>query len=265
MYFSNKIVFITGASSGIGKALALELAKQQAKLVLTARRADVLADVKAECLKYTPHCKLLSFDLTDSAQIEPKAAEALQLFGGLDVLINNAGVSQRSPVMETALEVDRQIMEINFFATVAFTKALLPHFKKQGHGHIIVMSSMAGLLGFPMRSAYSAAKHALHGFFETFQTEQPVKDLHTTIVCPGRINTPISLSALTGSGQPHGKMDDGQKNGIPADKCARIILKAAENKKKLIKIAKEEKILLAIKRVIPSMFYKIAHKVGTKQ
>jgi short-subunit dehydrogenase len=148
---------------------------------------------------------------------------------------------------------------------VAFTKALLPHFVKQGHGHIIVMSSMAGLLGFPMRSAYSAAKHALHGFFETFQTEQPVKDLHTTIVCPGRINTPISLSALTGSGQPHGKMDDGQKNGIPADKCARIILKAAENKKKLIKIAKEEKLLLAIKRVIPSMFYKIAHKVGTKQ
>ncbi|UYQ92062.1 SDR family oxidoreductase [Chitinophaga horti] len=264
MYFSNKIVLITGASSGIGKALALELAKQQAKLILTARRAEVLAEVQEECLQYTQHCKLLSFDLTDSAQIAPKAAEALQLFGGLDVLINNAGVSQRSPVTDTAPEVDRQIMEINFFSAVNLTKALLPHFVKQGHGHIIVMSSMAGLMGFPLRSAYSAAKHALHGFFETFQTEQPVKDLHTLIVCPGRINTPISLSALTGSGQQHGKMDDGQKNGIPADKCAQIILRAAEKKKKLIKIAKEEKILLAIKRVLPSLYYRIAHKAGMK-
>lgn len=265
MYFSNKIVLITGASSGIGKALALELARQQAKLILVARRAEVLAEVQAECLQYTQHCQLLCFDLKNSELIPAKAAEALTLFGGLDVLINNAGVSQRSLVTETAAEVDRDIMEINFFSTVYMTKALLPHFVKQGHGHIIAMSSMAGLMGFPMRSAYSAAKHALHGFFETFQTEQPVKDLHTLIVCPGRINTPISLSALTGSGEKHGKMDDGQKNGIPADKCAQIILRAAEKKKKLIKIAKEEKILLAIKRVLPNLFYKIAHNAGMKQ
>lgn len=265
MYFSNKIVLITGASSGIGKALAIELAKQQAKLVLAARRADALDEVRAECLQYTQHCKTLVLDVTNMEQLPEKAATALACFGGLDVLINNAGQSQRSLVTETTLEVDRHIMEVNFFATVALTKAMLPHFVKQGSGHIIVLSSMAGLLGFPKRSAYSAAKHALQGFFETLQTEQPVKDLHTTIVCPGRINTPISLSALTGSGQPHGQMDEGQKNGIPADKCARIILKAAEKKKKLIKIAKEEKILLAIKRIWPAMFYKIAHKEGLKQ
>ncbi|MFD2921742.1 SDR family oxidoreductase [Terrimonas rubra] len=262
MYYENKVVFITGASSGIGKEMAVQLAKQKAKLVLTARRADVLAEVQQLCLQYTSHCDTIVFDLSKTDQIGQLATEALAKHGYIDVLVNNAGVSQRSLTIDTDISVDRRIMELDYFATITLTKALLPQFVQRGHGHIIVISSVSGLMGFPMRSAYAAAKHALHGFFETLQTEKPAEKLYVTIACPGRVNTPISMSALTGDGKPHQVMDDGQKNGIPVDTCVRKILTAAQNGKRLIKIARAEGLLLFIKRIAPGLFFKIAHKKG---
>lgn len=262
MYYENKVVLITGASSGIGKELALQLAKQKARLILTARRADVLAEVQQVCLQYTSHCDTLVFDLSQTDTIHQLAADALAKHGHIDVLVNNAGVSQRSLTIDTDISVDRRIMELDYFATITLTKALLPQFVQRGSGHIIVISSVSGLMGFPMRSAYAAAKHALHGFFETLQTEKPAEQLLVTIACPGRVNTPISMSALTGDGKPHQVMDKGQKNGIPVEECVRKILQAAQKGKRLIKIARAEGMLLLIKRIAPGLFFKIAHKKG---
>lgn len=261
-YYQDKVVLITGGSSGIGKALAMQLAKQKARLILISRREEALQEVREACLHFTDACSILPFDLSQTDKISELAKAALQIYGKIDVLINNAGISQRSLTVETDVEVDRAIMELDYFSTIYLTKALLPHFIQNGNAHIVVISSVSGLMGFPMRSAYSAAKHALHGFFETLQTEQP--DINTTLVCPGRINTPISLSALKGDGNPHQIMDEGQKKGIPADVCADKILSAARKKKKKIIIAKEERIMLFLKRNIPFLFYRLAHKIGMK-
>lgn len=260
MHFTDKVILITGASSGIGHELALLLAKEKARLILAARNQPALEAVRHQCLLHTPHCEILLMDVTSETQVNEGAQRALQFFGKIDVLVNNAGVTQRSKLIDTSVAAIRQLMEVNFFGAVMLTKALLPHFRQTGHGQIIVISSMAGLMGYPWRSGYNAAKHALQGYFETLQTEQPIPGLYTTIVCPGRIHTPITYSAITANGEPYGKMDPGQANGIPVDRCARKILKAMHTRKKIVLIAREEKILLWFKRYFPPLFYLIARK-----
>lgn len=260
MHFTDKVILITGASSGIGHELALLLAKEKARLILAARNQPALETVRRQCLEHTPHCEILLMDITSESQVNEGAQRALQFFGKIDVLVNNAGVTQRSKLIDTSVAAIRQLMEVNFFGAVMLTKALLPYFRQTGSGQIIVISSMAGLMGYPWRSGYNAAKHALQGYFETLQTEQPIPGLYTTIVCPGRIHTPITYSAITANGEPYGQMDPGQANGIPADLCARKILKAMHTRKKIVLIAREEKILLWFKRYFPPLFYLIARK-----
>lgn len=257
----DKVVFITGASSGIGRALALEFAKHNCKLFLTGRNIDELKETENSCQKYTKDIYIEKLDVSDSNQIKTAVEKALSTFGKVDILINNAGISQRSQVMETPIDIDRKLMEVNYFGTIAITKALLPNFEKIAGGHIIVISSVVGLFGFKNRSAYAASKHALHGFFESFQIEQPIKNLYTTIICPGRIQTNISLSAITATGQAHGQMDEGQVNGIPVDICAQKIIKAVLQKEKLYIIAKEEKWLWRIKKLSRNWFIRIARKI----
>ncbi len=258
---NGKIVFITGASSGIGRALALEFAKQKCKLFLTGRNIIELKETENICRQYTQDIYIEKLDMAVEMDIENAVEKVLYTFGRVDILINNAGISQRSQVMETPIDIDRTLMEINYFGTLAITKALLPSFEKTGAGHIVVISSMVGLFGFNSRSAYAASKHALHGFFESFQIEQPIKNLHTTIICPGRIQTNISLSAITASGEAHGHMDSGQLHGIPVDICAKKIIKAMLQKKNLYIIAREEKWLWLIKKISRNLFIQIAKKV----
>ncbi|PSL49947.1 short-subunit dehydrogenase [Chitinophaga niastensis] len=260
MSFTDKVILITGASSGIGHELALLLAKEKARLILAARNQAALESVRNECLQYTPHCEILVMDVTDETQVNEGAQHALLFFGKIDVLVNNAGVTQRSKLIDTPVAAVRQLMEVNFFGPVMLTKALLPHFREQQSGQIIVISSMAGLMGYPWRSGYNAAKHALQGYFETLQTEQPIPHLYTTLVCPGRIHTPITYSAITASGEPYGKMDPGQAKGIPVTVCAKRILKAMHKRKKLVLVAREERLLLWFKRYFPPLFYVIARK-----
>ncbi len=262
MHFKDKVVWITGASSGIGAALALQLAKQQAKLIITARNVDGLLKVQEKCLVHTSFCKIVSTDLSLEINGMNAVDNALQQFGNIDVVILNAGVTQRSLAIETDMNVYRQLMEINFFAPVIITQKLLPYFKQQQGGHIVAISSVAGLMGFPLRSGYAAAKHAMMGYFETLQTEKPVDGLDITIVSPGRINTDISIAALTKDGTAHLQKDKGQLNGIPVDVCAARILNAIKNKKKHVIIAQGEYLLWVIKWFVPSLFYKIAHKKG---
>lgn len=262
MYFKNKVIWITGASSGIGAELAKQLAKKSTKLILTARRKEALEDVVSECKPYTQNCQILPADLSQSDTWQRITEEAIRIYGHIDIVIHSAGLSQRSTAKDTSMDTIRKIMEVNYFATVAISKFLLPHFIERGNGHIVPISSMAGLMGFPMRTGYVASKHAVKGFFETMQTEMDIPNLNITVVSPGRINTPISLSAITASGELHGKMDKDLLNGIPVNECAAKILSAVEMKKKHVIVARSERYLWWFWWFIPSAYRLIANKKG---
>ena len=262
MKYTNQVVWITGASSGIGEALALEMAKEKAKLVLSARRAEVLEEVAKKCTALGAECLVLPMDVTDFDGIDKNVNKLLQKFDKVDVLINNAGISQRGLTADTDFEVDRRIMEINYFGNIALTKAVLPSMLKQGNGQIVPISSLVGIFGFPQRSAYSASKHALHGFYETMQVEYYNENLKVNIICPGRIKTDISVNSLTQDGKKYGKMDPGQAKGISAEKCAQIIIRSMKKNKRLTVIGGEGKMMVFLKKFIPPLFYKIASNIS---
>ena len=257
--FENKIVWITGASSGIGEALAIEFAKLKSKLILSARRENELIRVQNNCKTFTSEVEILPFDLT-SVDFISISQKAISIFGTIDILINNGGISQRSSASETPIEIDRKIMELNYFSNIALTKAVLPEMIKNNNGRIVVMSSLSGKYGWKQRSAYSASKFALHGFYESLQAELSNTNIHVMIVCPGRVKTNISFNALKADGTKHNKMDVAQEKGIPADVCAGKIIAGLKSNKKELMIAGKEKLLLMIRRVIPSLYYNIAAK-----
>lgn len=263
MKIEGKVSWITGASSGIGAALAAELFDRGATVILSARSAVKLEEIKARFdEKALGRCIVIPFDITNKSSVQEAIDQVKHLAGRVDILINNAGVSQRSYALNTSLEVDRELFEVNFFGAVAVTKGIAPLMVTQGSGHIVVISSMAGKYGFRMRSAYSASKHALHGYFETLRAELYKDNIQVTIVCPGRIKTDISVHSLMGDGQTYDKMDKGQAKGVPVEKCARIIVRAIEHNRKEIFIGKRELLLLIIKRVCPPMYYKIVSQVS---
>jgi dehydrogenase/reductase SDR family protein 7B len=260
MEFKDKVIWITGASSGIGEALALELARRKARLVLSARREEELKRVAA--LTGLPELDLmiLPFDLKDTTNASGLAAQVMNKFGQIDILFNNGGYSQRSEAMETAMEIDRQLMEVNFFSYVALTKAVLPYMKRRKTGHIIAVSSIAGKFGFYLRSSYSAAKHAIHGFFESLRLETESYGIKTLVVCPGKIKTNVSHNAVTASGTPHNTMDPSHEQAMSAEECARQIIKAIESGKEEVLIGRKEILMVYIKRFFPGWFRKLVRK-----
>lgn len=264
MHFKNKVIWITGASSGIGAELAIQLAQKGAKLILTARREDKLQEVKKACVTDTEACTILPADLLNNERLELVTQTAINTYGHIDIVIHTAGITQRSLAQETDISVYRTLMELNFFAPITITKHLLPHFAKNKSGHIVAISSMAGLMGFPKRTGYAASKHALKGYFETLQAEHNIPDLNITIVSPGRINTDLSLSAITADGSSYGKADSDLQQGISVHKCAERIIHAIANKKKHVIIAKEERLLYWFWWFIPNLYYRIARKAGLK-
>ncbi len=263
MKIEGKVAWITGASSGIGAALAAELFNRGATVILSARSAAKLEEIKARLDEKAPgRCIVVPCDVTSKSSVKEAIDQVKQLAGHVDILINNAGVSQRSYALDTSLEVDRELFEVNFFGAVAVTKGIAPGMVSQGAGHIVVISSMAGKYGFRMRSAYSASKHALQGYFETLRAELYQDNIQVTIVCPGRIKTDISVHSLMGDGQTYGKMDKGQAQGVPVEKCAYIIARAIEHNRKEIFIGKRELLLLVIKRVCPPLYYRIVRSAS---
>jgi short-subunit dehydrogenase len=253
MDFQDRRVWITGASSGIGEALALAFHQARAKLILSARREDELKRVQAAC-GGEAHSRILPMDVTNAAELPEKMRLALSQFNGIDLLVLNAGITQRSRTRETDESVYRQLMEVNFFAPEAMARAVLPSMLAQKRGHIVVISSVAGKFGVPMRSGYCATKFALHGFFEALRAEEERNGIHVTMVCPGYIRTDISLSALRGDGHKHAKMDPELARGMPADECARQILQGIARKKKEIIVAvAREKSLVYLKRFFPNV------------
>jgi len=260
MDFQGRRVWITGASSGIGEALALAFHRAGAKLILSARREDELKRVQTAC-GGEPNTRIVLMDVTNAAELPEKTRLALGLFGGIDILVLNAGITQRSRTRETDESVYRQLMEVNFFAPEAMARAVLPFMLAQKGGHIVVISSVAGKFGVSLRSGYSATKFALHGFFEALRAEEERNGIRVTMVCPGFIRTDISLSALRGDGLKHAKMDPELARGMPADECAKRILQGiARNKKEIIVGAAREKSLVYLKR--PSLLAKVVSRPG---
>lgn len=261
----NKVVWLTGASSGIGEALAYELAKKGAKLILSARRKEELERVKGNCQAGSQsNIRILPIDLAQSETLKLSTQAAVQIFGHIDVVIHNGGIGQRSLIKDTSLEVDRKIMEVNYFGAVAITKYILPHFIVRKHGHFVVVTSLTGKFGTAWRSAYAASKHALHGFFDAVRAEHHADNIKVTMICPGFINTPITLSALTGDGTPLNKMDHAQDGGMQPDVCAKKTIQAIEKNKDEVYIGGKELLGVYVKRLSPSLFSRLIRKVRVR-
>ena len=262
MIFSDKIIWITGASSGIGKALAIELSNQNVKLILSSRKKEGLELVKNECKKPSD-VKIITLDLENYNNLQAKATEAIAAFGRIDILVNNGGISQRSLVKDTSITVDKRIMDINYLGTVALAKAILPHFIKNKNGHFVTTTSIVGKIGTPLRSSYAASKHALHGFFDSLRAEHHKDNIYVTLVCPGFVNTNISKNALTGNGNPQEKMDIATENGIQPERFAKLMAKAIKNKKEEIYISgAKEKLGVYVKRFFPKIFSIMVRKLS---
>ena len=255
-------IWLTGASSGIGEACAYKYAEGGNKLILTSSSRERLESVAENCRRKGAAVVLvLPADFNDLEGITLLARTAWDTFDGIDILFCNAGISQRTNVEDTSMDMVRQIMEINYFAPVAIAKAVLPLMLKAGGGHIAVTTSIAGVFGFPLRCAYSSSKHALYGFFETLQAEYYDRDIRVTIVCPGRVRTNISVNALDKGGGKHGTMDPGQDKGMPADKAARKIVRAIEKGRREILIGRGELIMVYIKRFFPALCARLSRSI----
>ncbi len=259
-----KTIWITGASSGIGEALAINYSRLNANLILSSRNKSKLEDLAKRCKTPSNVVLVAPLDLADNKSFSSVLELVQNHFNKIDVLINNGGLSQRSTVLESNLEMDRRIFEVNYFGTIELTRQVLPWMIRSGGGNITVISSISGKFGFPLRSAYSATKHAVIGFFETLGLEHISDKIHTTIVCPGRIKTNISKHALDGSGKPTGSMDTGLANGMPAEDCAKQIIKAIRKNKRQVLVGRKELLMVYIHKYLPWLFWEIAPKIDPK-
>lgn len=257
-YFYQKRIWITGASSGIGEALAYACAEYGAQLILSARKENELQRVASESKKLgAGNVLILPLDLARHDTLPEIVNTVLRQVGKIDILINCGGVSQRGKALDTPLEVDKRLMDVNFFGTVALTKAILPSMLTHQLGHIVTVTSLTGKFGSPLRSAYAASKHALHGFFDSLRAELGDTPIQITLACPGFVRTNVSINALTGSGKAQGTMDEATGKGLAPAVAARQILRAIRNGKEEIWFGGKEVLGVYLKRLFPAYFSKI--------
>ncbi|PQJ36028.1 short-chain dehydrogenase [Salinibacter sp. 10B] len=257
MNLRNRLVWITGASSGIGEALAYECSQRGAQLVLSSRREETLHEVRTQCPRPEEH-RVQTLDLADPASLQQAAETVQHDVGPVDVLINNGGISQRSTAAEAEMDVVRRIMEVNFFGTVQLTKAVLPTMQKREAGQIAVVSSIVGKFGTPKRSSYAASKHALHGWFDSLRAEVHDEGIGVTMICPGFVKTNVATNALSADGTPQGEA--GRDKGMPAPKCAETIADAIERGKDEVYIGGWEITGVYAKRFVPSLFRRMIRR-----
>lgn len=262
-------VWITGASSGIGQATAYSFSARGHNVILTALEAPELYTTAEECTRRgAKGVKCLPFNLLDTKELTPLANQAWNAFdGGVDIVYLNAGISQRTNVIDTDEGMIRKIMELNYFSPVLLAKELLPRMlarePKNGiRGQIAVTTSINGRFGFPLRCTYSSSKHALYGFFETLSAEYYDEGIRVTIVCPGRVQTNISFFALEKGGKQHGKLDAGQASGLPADKAGEKIFKAILKCKREVLVGRKELLMVYIKRFFPGLCARLSRKIA---
>lgn len=259
MKFSGQVVWITGASSGIGEALAYAFAKEGARLVLSSRRAEELERVRRACERSHEHI-VVPLDLARSDTFPVAVGEVLARRGHIDVLVNNGGVSQRALAKDASPEVERALMEVNYFGPVALTKAVLPSMLARHAGRVVVVSSVMGYVGTPGRSTYAAGKHALHGYFDSLRAEVWRAGVTVTIACPGYVKTAVSDNALGPRGEKHGQMDRTHVRGMSAEKCARAIVRGVARGRKEIYVGREA-VGIYVKRFAPWLFSRIARRM----
>ena len=262
MHLNDKVIWLTGASSGIGEEMAYQLCSKGAKLILSARREEELIRVKDACNgTWAEHIKILPLDLSEAEELESKTQEAEGYYGYIDILINNGGISQRALVKDTDMSVYRKIMEVNYFGPIQLSKLVLPGMLKRKSGQQVVITSATGIISTPYRSAYAAAKHALHGFYDALHAEVYDQNIRVTLIVPGYIQTNVSYNALTGSGKPQQKHDEGIKQGLTPTEAVKKIVKAIESEKEEVYFGGfKEMIGVRIKRFFPGLFAKIIRK-----
>ncbi len=266
MKFSGQIVWITGASSGIGEALAYAFAREGAKLVLSSRRTAELERVRRACERPDDHI-VVTLDLARVADLPLAVGEVLARRGHVDILVNNGGVSQRALAKDASLAVERALMEVNYFGPVALTKSLLPFMLARETGHIVVVSSVMGYVGTPGRSTYAAAKHALHGWFDSLRAEIWRHNVHVTLACPGYVATAVSANALGPRGDSHGQTDTTHRGAISPEYCAAAIIRGVARGQEEIYVGGREVLGIYLKRYVPWLFSRIVRKMkfsGTK-
>lgn len=258
--FKNKTVLITGAGSGIGEAIAYQFAKRGSNVIITGLGMDSLNKVKENCEKEGVKGYAFEINLSDRSTLDALVdyinAQGLKP----DFFVFNAGISQRALTLDSDFSIDTRLMDVNFFGAVYLTKKFKDLLLSAKRTHIAVTTSISGLFGFPLRSAYCASKHALFGFFESLELEYP--NIAVTFLIPGRINTQISKSAVTASGEAYAKMDPGQAKGLDVTKCAKIALRAISKEKHKKLIGKEELLMAYFYKYTPFIYYRLARKIS---
>ncbi|WP_276166559.1 SDR family oxidoreductase [Zobellia alginiliquefaciens] len=260
---NNKTIWITGASSGIGEALAYKLSEKGCQLILSSRNQAALEVVRGNC-KNPETVKILPLDITKYELMPSKAEDAINAFGSLDILINNAGISQRSYILDTDFEVYKKLVDINYLGTVAITKAVLPYFIKQQNGHFATVTSLMGKFGSPIRSGYCGSKHALHGFFDVLRMEHEKDHLKVTLVAPGFVQTNIAKNALVGDGKARGHEDEDNANGLTTSDFAEKMIRALEKEKFEVYMGGKEVLGVYLKRFFPRLLHKMVLKNTAK-
>lgn len=257
----SQTIWITGASSGIGEALAKAYSKKDARLILSARRAAELERVAGLCEGPSENIKILPLDLANESELPEKTALATSFWDGIDIIINNGGISQRALAIESNPETIRKIMEVNFFGSVFLTQAILPHMVERKSGHIVVVSSVMGKFGTKYRSAYAASKHAVHGWFDCLRQEMYEHNVDITLVCPGYIRTNISLNALTADGSTFNQIGEAHKKAMSADTFAAKLIPQLDKRKDEVYIGGKEILAVYLKRFTPRLLNRILRKV----
>lgn len=262
----DSVTWITGASSGIGEALAVACAGDGHHLVISARREAELDRVAQRCLQEARNgieVLVLPLDVTDEGAMPEAVRRVVDRFGRIDLLINNAGIGQRSYCLETAMAVYRKILDVDVLGQIALTRAVLPTMLEEGSGHIAIVSSIAGKIGVPYRTAYCAAKFAVLGFFDALRAELSGTGIRITSILPGFVRTNISVAAMTGDGQEFGRTDQYIANGMDPDKCAKVILKGLKKGKPEFVVGDgPERWTPLLKRIFPGAVRHWAAKIG---
>ncbi len=260
MNYKDKVIWITGASSGVGEALVYAFNNEKARLIISSHEPEELERVKNNCKFEPENIFILPFNLLEHDKIPGLVEKVIEKFKKIDLLFNVGGISQRALAKETTVETDKRIMDINYFGTIILTKAVLPEMIKNKSGHIAVMTSLAGKFEIPLRSAYAASKHALHGFFDTLRAETYVDNIKITLFCPSYIKTKIAVNALTKDGTPQKQNDPGIENGMTPEYFAKRALKALKKSKREAIFGGKEVWGVYIKRFFPGLFAKIIRK-----
>lgn len=261
MDLKNKTVWITGASSGIGRAMVFEAAKRGANVILSARSVPELKKIQAEAGLTQQNSLVVPLDLSKYRQFSKPVAQALKKFGAVDILINNGGISQRALAHETQMKVFEEIMAVNYFGNIALTLALLPAMRARKSGIIATVSSVAGKFGTPMRTGYSASKFATNGFYEALRAENYRENIQVSIIMPGFVRTNVSLNARVADGKKQGKMDAAQEKGMSSEECARQAFAGILRKKNEILIGGiTEKFAVLVSKFFPNIFARIIRK-----